>query len=76
MALVSSFTLYWETTNGWTGWYHGHFKQQLPLSPSARPSEVEREDGGAGAVDGQKNKLTEYVNINILISLYYIYTYT
>ena len=54
MALVSSFTLYWETTNGWTGWYHGHFKQQLPLSPPARPSEVEREDGGAGAVDGQK----------------------
>jgi hypothetical protein len=26
----------------------------LPLSPPARPSEVEREDGGAGAVDGQK----------------------
>ena len=63
--------------NKWLDWLvpRALLAHPLPLSPPARPSEVEREDGGAGAVDGQKSKLTEYVNINILISWYYTYIY-
>ena len=38
--------------NKWPDFKQGH--GQFPLSPPARPSEVEREDGGAGAVDGQQ----------------------